>query len=237
MNDFLTKPIEPEDLWQVLRKWIPVQHPGQPVATLGSRREAPGAGTISIAGIDAGPALRRMLGNSELFFSTLRKFCQLHEDSAAALRAALTEDDWPTAQRLAHTLKGVAGSIGAGELEQDAAALERALTERQPRLAVDARIGALAGKLSSLIAAVRAGLPAMPATSSRLSGTAAAEELEALLAESNPEAMAWLEEHAPALSGLLPAARLTEIQVAVRSCDLDDALRLLRQARASEGQP
>jgi hypothetical protein len=46
--------------------------------------------------------------------------------------------------------------------------------------------------------------------------------------------MAWLDRNAGALLGFLPAARLTEIEAAVRACDLDDALRLLREARAKE---
>jgi hypothetical protein len=101
---------------------------------------------------------------------------------------------------------------------------------------VDEHIGVIDVQLRELIAAVLAKVPAPPAAAfaGAAAGAAAADELERLLAESNPEAMAWLDRNAGALLGILPAARLTEIEAAVRVCDLDDALRLLREARVKE---
>jgi hypothetical protein len=52
-----------------------------------------------------------------------------------------------------------------------------------------------------------------------------------LLTDSNPEAMAWLERNTNTLRGILPAARLKEIEAAIRACDLDDALHLLQSSR------
>jgi two-component system sensor histidine kinase/response regulator len=186
-----------------------------------------------IPGIDSGPALRRMLGSTELYLATLRKFCQFQEHTSETMRIALDADDWDTAQHQAHTLKGVAGSIGADSLAEEAAALEKALAERQPRADVDERIGIIDAQLSELITAVRAKVPALPATpvSDIAAGVAALDELERLLSESNPEAMVWLDQNSGALQGSLPAPRLTEIGAAVQACDLDDALRLLREAR------
>ena len=63
-------------------------------------------------------------------------------------------------------------------------------------------------------------------------GAAAVAELERLLSDSNPEAMAWLELNGAALRAAMPAARATEIHAAVHACDLDDAPRLLREAVA-----
>jgi hypothetical protein len=60
------------------------------------------------------------------------------------------------------------------------------------------------------------------------------DELERLLSDSNPEAMAWIDRNFAGLQGILPAARLTEIEAAVQACDLDDALRLLKEARSKE---
>jgi two-component system sensor histidine kinase/response regulator len=239
MNDFLPKPIEPELLWQTLLKWIRPLHAPVPmpaaISNPGAVSPAP-TFDLDIPGIDSGPALRRMLGSRELYFATLRKFCKLQENMGAAMRAALDADDRETAQRQAHTLKGVAASIGANTLADEAAALENALAESTPRADVDERIGVIDAQLRELIAAVLAKVPAPPAAAfaGAAAGAAAADELERLLDESNPEAMAWLDRNAGALLGFLPAARLTEIEAAVRACDLDDALRLLREARAKE---
>jgi two-component system sensor histidine kinase/response regulator len=239
MNDFLAKPIEPELLWQTLLKWIPPLHvlAPKPAATVSTDAVPPlPAFDLGIPGIDAGPALRRMLGSSELYFATLRKFCKIQASTSEAMRAALDADDRETAQRQAHTLKGVAASIGANALADEAAALEKALAENLPRADVDERIGVIDVQLRELIAAVLARVPAPPGSAlvGAAAGAAAAAELERLLDESNPEAMAWLDRNAGALLGFLPAARLTEIEAAVRACDLDDALRLLREARNKE---
>jgi two-component system sensor histidine kinase/response regulator len=236
MNDFLAKPIEPDQLWQTLLKWIPARHAPMPMpAAVSSAGAVSPAPTFDpgIPGIDSGPALRRMLGSTELYLATLRKFCKFQEHTSETMRIALDADDWDTAQRQAHTLKGVAGSIGADSLTEEAAALEKALAERQPRADVDERIGIIDAQLSELITAVRAKVPALPATpvSDIAAGVAALDELERLLSESNPEAMVWLDQNAGALQGSLPAPRLTEIGAAVQACDLDDALRLLREAR------
>jgi two-component system sensor histidine kinase/response regulator len=233
MNDFLAKPIEPDLLWQTLLKWISPRHATATRPEVSARSGAvPPAPTfdLGIAGIDSAPALRRMLGSTELYFATLRKFCKLQENLGEALRVTLDADDWATAQRQAHTLKGVAASIGATFLSDEAAGLETALGERRPRAELDERIGVIDAQLGELIPALRARVPPPPATPSAEAGAAALAELERLLSESNPEAMAWLDRNARALQGALPAARLTEIEAAVQACDLDDALRLLRDA-------
>jgi HPt (histidine-containing phosphotransfer) domain-containing protein len=64
----------------------------------------------------------------------LVEFFQDHSHDVHAMRQALDQDDRETAQRIAHTIKGVAGSIGAGDLQRDAESLETAFKEGQPDL-------------------------------------------------------------------------------------------------------
>jgi two-component system sensor histidine kinase/response regulator len=239
MNDFLVKPIEPDLLWQTLLNWIPPLRVIVPPSSVGSGTDAvPPASTfeLGVPGIDSGPALRRMLGSTDLYFATLRKFCKLQENTCHVIRVALDADDRETAQRQAHTLKGVAGSIGASALAADAAVLEKAVGDRLPRAEIEERIRTVEGQLRDLIAAVRDRVPVAPVTpvADVTAGAAAMVELEQLLSESNPEAMAWLDRNHGTLQAVLPAARLAEIEAAVLACDLDDALRLLRDVRSRE---
>jgi two-component system sensor histidine kinase/response regulator len=232
MNDFLSKPIEPELLWQALLKWIPARHAAGTEPAIAAQLAVPPAPTfvLQIPGIDVGPALRRMLGMTELFLNALRKFCSLQADSGTQIRAALARKDWPEAQRLAHTLKGSAGNIGATELEASAATLEENLRLRQASDLVLPRITDIEAQLQAQIAAILIALPAPVRADSPVS----LDEFEQLLVANNPEVMAWLEQHEHGLRDILPAARMTEIEAAVRTFDLDDALQLLRRSRSEE---
>ena len=237
MNDFLAKPIEPDLLGQMLLKWIPSNGTFSPMAPL----EAGGHAAVfdlGIPGIDAGPALRRMLGNTELYRSTLDRFCRSQESIGDSMRVALDSDEWVSAQRQAHTLKGLAASIGASALAEDAAALEQALQERQLRFDIDIRIDALEEVLGGLIAALRVSLPSPEARTATdfTTSVAAVDELEQLLTTSNPDAITWLDANALALRQILPAASVSEIEAAVRAFNLDDAWRLLCEARSKENK-
>ena len=78
-------------------------------------------------GSTAPTGLRRVAGNEALYSKLLLDF---HRDYAASIdriRAALGEDRLTDAERQVHTLKGVAGNIGAMELHRAAQELDSAL--------------------------------------------------------------------------------------------------------------
>lgn len=228
MNDFLSKPIEPELLWQTLLKWITAYRSQvKPVAKPDRQAFDP-----EIEGIESIPALRRMLGNTELYFSALRKFCELQQPTPEQTRAALAINDWASAQRHIHTLKGVSASIGAKELAKDAALLEQGLSERWPKDEIDSRLEALESALNELIGRVLPRLP-VPASSQpadSASGINALAELKLLLTENNPEAMSWFDSNSHTLKGLFPEKQLTKLSTAIHLCDLDSALAILKNA-------
>ncbi len=226
MNGFLTKPIEPELLWQALIKWIPARHP----------QKSPDEFILDVAGIEFAPALRRMLGRVDLYLSTARKFCQSQKVAMTAMRDAFDVGDFETAQRLAHTLKGVSASIGAMSLSSSAEKLEQAMKARQSGAGLTVQFDLLSSELEKIIHDLVSKLPAVlesPLINDPLLGNAAIAELERLLTDSDPDVLRYIEESMAVLGQVLTVERLARIERAVRVFDLDEARNLLA-ARISD---
>ena len=86
--------------------------------------------TIPAAGkkwIDTEGALRRVAGNVGLYHKLLRQFADGQRDAAAQIGAQLAAGDRTTAERTAHSVKGVAGNIGAQQLADAASVLEKTI--------------------------------------------------------------------------------------------------------------
>ncbi len=229
MNDFISKPIEPEVLWQTLLKWIParelpVQPPAKPTVT---------AFDPEIEGIESGPALRRMLGNTTLYFSALRKFCAMQENIITSTREALDCGDRITARRHIHTLKGVGASIGANGLAADAGVLEQCLTEDCSRAEINVRLSTIEAALAQLIARVKPRLPVSVGSLHADGATvnSALSELESLLVDDNPEAMSWFEANGQRLQGAIPVKLWKKLSAAIHICNLEEALAVLKRSK------
>ncbi len=156
MNDYLAKPIEPDELWKTLLKWIKPRR--APVAST-MREHADAALPEEIAGLDMVTGLRRVLGKKSLYLSLLRLFAAGQKTAPQAVSAALDAEDWVSAERIAHTARGVAGNIGATEVQGLAAELEDALRKRLQRDSVDEKLNALAIPLNKLISTLETKLP------------------------------------------------------------------------------
>jgi two-component system sensor histidine kinase/response regulator len=78
------------------------------------------------------------------------------------IRAALQIGDQPTAQRLAHTCRGVSGNVGATLVQERATAVEMALREGQQPTQLDDLLQVLANDLALLVAGLEAQLPPAP---------------------------------------------------------------------------
>lgn len=128
MNDHIGKPIDPNDLLRVLARWVVTAHasrtPAKPHVPNTSGEAMP-----RLPGIDIERTLRRMGDDADLYRRALRLFQREHQALPQTLRALLAQDKVSEARRLAHSLKGAAGTIGAVELQAAAAELERNLAQ------------------------------------------------------------------------------------------------------------
>jgi len=245
MNAHVAKPIEPEDLWTALLEWTrppktvtaaaivePDTVPSRPRTVPTDVAEA--ALPTGIDGLDTVLGLRRGLGKRALYLSMLRGFVAGQRDAATATRKALDVSDWNSAERHAHTLKGVAANVGATGVQGLALALETSIRDKQPRATIDARLTALEGPLAALVAQLEGRLPAdaVPATVAvdRAQLDLVCDRLDAMLASDDAGAGELLEAHADLFHSAFPLAYRT-IEADVRSFDSESALAALRAAR------
>jgi len=230
MNDFVTKPIEPDALWAVLGRWL--KRGGVALAAVSS--DPPAGGLPVIDGLNAEAGLQRVLGRRPLYLNLLRRFAQEQADAASRIRAALTAGEWSVAERHAHTLKGVAANIGADALAQLAAEVEPLLRAREPGAALDAALEQLERGLRSMTTQLAAAV-ATDSAPAESPGVAPADvapvarHLADLLAADDATAAECFERHAGLLRAAFPG-RIGQIEQAIRDYDFEAALQRLREA-------
>jgi two-component system sensor histidine kinase/response regulator len=99
-------------------------------------------------------ALINLDGKKELYLAILRMFHESYAGTAEAIQAALRSNDLELARRLVHTLKGLAGQIGAEPLRAAAKDLEMAIAEGNEKV-YDLKLADLRQqKLATVIASI-----------------------------------------------------------------------------------
>ncbi len=141
MNDHITKPIDPNELFSCLVRWI---NPKTIIEdqlsvqnnTLNSRIPVNNDIQLpqSIPGIDTEIGLRRVMGNKKLYLNILHEFSQDYKDLQTTVSKALSENEFSTAERLVHTLKAVSGNIGAMSLFKICQELEDKLENKDKNI-------------------------------------------------------------------------------------------------------
>ena len=127
MNEHIPKPINPTMLFEALLKWIP--HGERDVSDLGASPDAGGDLIPELEGIDTRTGIQRLGGNAAAYRKLLLKFAENQGDAMSQIKHAVDGGDNSAAIRLAHTLKGVGGSVGATALQSLAGKLEAALKD------------------------------------------------------------------------------------------------------------
>ena len=147
MNDYIAKPLHHQELYATLARW-----------TRRAESQAAQAAPVVQPPGDAPPVLETAvamarMGGKKVYLSMLAKFVPSQGQAMRSIEDALAANDRATAERLAHTLKGVAASVGAASLAESADQLEQAIRSEYageyPQL-----IEAIAGKLGQAIAAI-----------------------------------------------------------------------------------
>jgi CheY-like chemotaxis protein len=237
MNDHVAKPIEPQDLFASLLKWI------QPRAAMG--RNLPQHVTPAtqvelpdITGLDQALGLRRVLGKKGLYLSMLRKFLSGQQSFVQDMQNALDSSDWAGAERLAHTLKSVAGNISLSSVQQAAGALEAAIHQRHAHGGILALVQACDRVLAPVLAELATKLPADQispefAWFDQHEIAEVCGQLAALLDDDDMAAGDLVSEHYRLLRSALGDEAYGDLEAALRRFDYEVALQHLRAGAAA----
>jgi signal transduction histidine kinase/DNA-binding response OmpR family regulator/HPt (histidine-containing phosphotransfer) domain-containing protein len=241
MNEHIGKPFDLGQLVAVLLKWTGFQAPPSTadVDSLGTAVQpaviTPPAGPDDL---DLSGALARMGGMPQIYVRSAQEFLGLLPTYGIQLRRLLI-DDVTSALRLAHTVKGLAATLGAGPLATVAGRLERQIGVSQSSAETDVLLAEFdrvtkttEAQIHQAITVLREPSPdhirvESPASRGQESMDVIVQALQALelMLEANDFAVL---EHFASLRGTLtalPAHQLAELELTLQQLEFEEALR------------
>ena len=191
-----------------------------------------------LTGIDTRLGLLLTMDDSNLYRDLLGWFYEDKREFAEEFHAAQQSDDPVAATRAAHTLKGIAGNIGATAIQQAAQRLESLCEQSGTAEEIASALHHVLGELNPVIEVLSRFLGNTPDSPNRLDEqsteatdpqqiTLQVEKLRALLEEDDPDALEQVAE----LAKLMPQQNLTTLKEAVKGLDFEAALIALNEIR------
>ncbi|MDD2270716.1 MAG: response regulator [Desulfuromonadaceae bacterium] len=153
MSDYISKPINPNELRRLLVKWIRLREETQPSPppTTGEILSLP----ASLPGISIATGLQMCNDNRSLYREMLLKFQATKREDLNEIRAFLGSDNRDAAGMMAHSMKSVAAIIGAADLSTAAMLLEETIAAN-----ADTQLEAYLDKYAQALDLVISGLDA-----------------------------------------------------------------------------
>ena len=146
----------------MIAKWIPIENDKYFEVVEKLKEESKKSkcnANIQIEGLDIKDGCRRVMGRKDSYINLLRNFMLEYSDAVADIQNAVDTGDYETAQRMAHTLKGVAGNIGAHKLQHSSMHLEKLIKEKSEKDVIEIELEKTGEVLGSLIKQLEEKLP------------------------------------------------------------------------------
>ncbi len=236
MNDMVTKPIDPNEMFGAMVKWI--KEDEFRISNVKSRiskdkKEIKETDIPEIPGLNIEIALGRMNNKKKLYLSILEKFYTNNQNFITEIKTTLEMDDFETTQRLIHTLKGVSGNIGAESLHEHTKLVETCIHEKDS-VKIEEELTKLDTELKELFANISLQLDIGEKTvTTELNITLVKEiipKLKKLLIAKSPKAKALIKELEKAgISGDL----FYEMKTKLNKYDFKNAIVLLTEIEKS----
>lgn len=169
MNDMIPKPIEMDEMFGAMVEWIKPDGKIKVAMPAGRQERDKGRESSSgkasadeveipdIPGLNIESALARMNNKKTLYLSVLEKFHSYNQNFIIEIKTTLNKDDYETAQRLIHTLKGLSGNIGAETLQEQSKLVEASIHEKDS-VKIEERLNKLEIELKKLFGNISANI-------------------------------------------------------------------------------
>jgi HPt (histidine-containing phosphotransfer) domain-containing protein len=236
MNDHITKPINVNNMFNTMAHWITPARPAPEQAGHPDREQPPTA-LPDIPGIDIRAGLATTQGNAELYRRLLLRFLASYRDFAADFAAACQDEDETSPTRSAHTLKGVAASIGAAQVAEAAGLLETACQAGHAVPEIQNQLSLVCAALEPVIEGLATLVATTPAQddsanpvdfdATQLKGLL--QRLSGLLADCDVDAADLVRELRPTLESSPYAGEFQRLEKWVDDYEFEDALTLVQQ--------
>ena len=230
MNDFIAKPIDVAQLFGTLARWVAPSAPHEVAISVAQPEEV----LPVVPGLKMAEALRRVGGNVNLMRKLLDRFVETQFDAMLRIAGAIDNNQLATAIREAHTLKGLAGNIGAGGLADSAARVEHLLSlgshDGLPQAleactqALDELVPKIAQAMQGRAAAATQQSRAAAATVDRAQLAAGLRELSQLLLQDDAQAVKHLDGIGPLLVAAGQAEHARQLKRMLGQYDFEGAL-------------
>jgi two-component system sensor histidine kinase/response regulator len=239
MQDHIGKPIDPDELFVKLLKWLKprkiemVQETiATPVKETKKKKPRQQDDLPEIPGLDTNLGLKRVMGKKTFYVDMLKKYIENQGQAPMQIHESLDDDDYGTAERLAHTAKGVSGNIGATELQGMAAALEKAIREKSPREEIGVLLETFGAAQGKLIAGLTEAFPAAAVREEAVAvdeakAAAVCKKMMELLANDDSEAADYLAAENDALRQILGTDHFGSFEQAIAQYDFAQALEFM----------
>ncbi len=249
MQDFLPKPVQPNSLFNMLARWL--EHKALMIGAVQVREEraeyqvqedSNEMDFTRFRHIDSNQGLSLMMGKRDLYLKVLGNFRDGQSHTAQQLALAIERDEFDQALMQVHTLKGLAGSIGAKQVQADAVQLELALhllkQNAESRDDCNQHFDKLHQSLNQVLVELQRLLPVhqvalvqdskvLPVSRETLAKHL--EELKSLLQACSGDCPHYYEEHRHLFMQIFDAPILGRIDQHISQYEFDEALYLLEQ--------
>ncbi|THB69158.1 MAG: response regulator [Gammaproteobacteria bacterium] len=158
MDDFVTKPINVNDLYQALSRWVTSSD-----KKLQTKDELVASSVTELLDdiiedetgvIDVNSCLKKMAGNSKLMMKLFEEFARDYKGVVDEIRQAIQEQLYEEPLRIVHTIKGLAGTFAASQLHTATIDLESSMKNKSSD--IDDKIEGFSNSISEVFSAIDA---------------------------------------------------------------------------------